>query len=115
MQDHLPAHCACPQIAKAPDGNGGLYRALQGSGTLDAMAAAGVECLDCYCVDNILARVGDPLFLGCCYSRHSEVGARVVAKAYPEEKVGVFAKRSDGRLQVSNFMRLSELVTLLSW
>lgn len=40
-----------------------------------------------YCVDNALARLGDPLFLGYCHSKGAEVGARVVAKAYPEEKV----------------------------
>jgi hypothetical protein len=28
------------------------------------------------------------------------VGARVLAKAYPEEKVGVFATSADGQLQV---------------
>ena len=34
------------------------------SGCLAHMAQAGVECLDVYCVDNILAKLGDPLFLG---------------------------------------------------
>lgn len=29
----------------------------------------GVECVDCYCVDNLLARVGDPLFVGYCHSQ----------------------------------------------
>lgn len=43
--------------------------------------------MDVYCVDNALARLGDPLFLGYCHSKGAEVGARVVAKAYPEEKV----------------------------
>jgi hypothetical protein len=48
---------ACAQIAKAPDGNGGLYRALQSSGTLAKMQGLGLEALDLYCVDNILARL----------------------------------------------------------
>lgn len=61
-------------MAKAPDGNGGLYRALATSGALAAMVSEGIQCLDCYCVDNILARVGDPLFVGCCYSQHAQVG-----------------------------------------
>jgi hypothetical protein len=49
---------------------------------------AGVEALDCYCVDNALARLGDPLFLGYCHAQAAQVGARVVAKAHPDEKVG---------------------------
>ncbi len=69
----MPWRRALPQVAKAPDGNGGLYRALATSGALAAIAAAGIEALDCYCVDNILARLGDPAFLGCCYSRKAQV------------------------------------------
>eukprot|EP00879_Flechtneria_rotunda_P028890 GHRR01031124.1.p1 GENE.GHRR01031124.1~~GHRR01031124.1.p1 ORF type:complete len:203 (+),score=29.36 GHRR01031124.1:110-718(+) len=91
------------QVAKAPDGNGGLYRALQTSGTLDKMQALGLEALDVYCVDNILARVADPEYLGCCYSRGGQLGAKVVAKAFPTERVGVFAQDSRGRLQVSAY------------
>lgn len=88
------------QVAKAPDGNGGLYAALEDSGTLADMAGRGVEALDVLCVDNILARVGDPVFVGACYARGSELGARMLAKAYPEEKVGVFAQDERGRMQV---------------
>ena len=82
------------KMAKAPDGNGGLYLALDRSGCLSDMRKRGVECLDVYCIDNALARVCDPSFIGYCHSQGGpdeiEVGARVVAKAYPEEKVGVF-------------------------
>ncbi|GFR44147.1 hypothetical protein Agub_g5314 [Astrephomene gubernaculifera] len=81
-------------LAKAPDGNGGVYLSLARSGLLQHMSAAGIECLDCYCVDNSLARLGDPRFIGYCHGvAKADVGARVVAKAYPEEKVGVFARR----------------------
>ncbi|PNW81173.1 hypothetical protein CHLRE_07g345300v5 [Chlamydomonas reinhardtii] len=87
------------RLAKAPDGNGGVYLALARSGLLEEMAVAGVEALDCYCVDNALARLGDPRFIGYCHGgagggAGADVGARVVAKAYPEEKVGVFARRA---------------------
>ena len=82
------------RLAKAPDGNGGVYLALARSGLLEEMAVAGVEALDCYCVDNALARLGDPRFIGYCHGgagggAGADVGARVVAKAYPEEKVRV--------------------------
>ncbi|KAF6252139.1 nucleotide-diphospho-sugar transferase [Scenedesmus sp. NREL 46B-D3] len=95
------------KIAKAPDGNGGLYRAvLQSSGALAKMQGSGLEALDVYCVDNILARLADPEYIGCCYSRRSQLGCRVLAKAYPEEKVGVFALDTRGGLQVLEYSEL---------
>eukprot|EP00879_Flechtneria_rotunda_P014409 GHRR01015056.1.p1 GENE.GHRR01015056.1~~GHRR01015056.1.p1 ORF type:complete len:409 (+),score=142.06 GHRR01015056.1:496-1722(+) len=118
QQGFLP--CITPQgkiiletaskVAKAPDGNGGLYRALQTSGTLDKMQALGLEALDVYCVDNILARVADPEYLGCCYSRGGQLGAKVVAKAFPTERVGVFAQDSRGRLQVLEYSELDPAI-----
>ncbi|KAJ9534355.1 hypothetical protein QJQ45_016058, partial [Haematococcus lacustris] len=93
------------QLAKAPDGNGGVFRALKTSGLLDRLQAEGVECLDCYCVDNALARLGDPLFLGYCHSKAAQVGARVVAKASADEKVGVFASR-EGALSVVEYSEM---------
>lgn len=83
---------AALQVARAPDGNGGLYRALQASGALADMRAHGVESVDCVCVDNALARSGDPTFLGACLSRGVDWGARVVSKASATERVGVFAR-----------------------
>jgi UDP-N-acetylglucosamine/UDP-N-acetylgalactosamine diphosphorylase len=62
------------QVAKAPDGNGGLYMSLLQSGTLAHMRGAGVQCLDCYCVDNVLVRPGDPSFLGYCWEQRADAG-----------------------------------------
>ena len=82
------------QVATAPDGNGGVYKALVASGALNHMQQRGIEHLDCYCVDNALARVGDPAFIGACASSRAQLGAKVVAKLSPEERVGVFARCS---------------------
>ena len=37
--------------------------------------AHSVQAVDCYCVDNALAKLGDPTFLGFCVSRGAEVGS----------------------------------------
>lgn len=84
------------QIAKAPDGNGGVYFALENEHALEHMRANKVEFLDCYCVDNCLAKVGDPVFSAYCHKQGADFGARVVSKRAPDEKVGVFAKHGDG-------------------
>ncbi|KAH7618870.1 putative UDP-N-acetylglucosamine diphosphorylase 2 [Nannochloris sp. 'desiccata'] len=84
------------KLALAPDGNGGVYTALRSAKILDDMAEHGIEAVDCYSVDNALVRLGDPVFAGFCKEGGIQCGARVVAKAYAEEKVGVFARRGGG-------------------
>ncbi|KAK4754343.1 hypothetical protein SAY87_002447 [Trapa incisa] len=84
------------KIAKAPDGNGGVYSALRCQKLLEDMAARGVKYIDCYGVDNALVRVADPTFLGYFMEKGVSAAAKVVRKAYPQEKVGVFVRRGKG-------------------
>ncbi|GBG64652.1 hypothetical protein CBR_g45707 [Chara braunii] len=84
------------KIARAPDGNGGLYTALKTSGSLSEMERRGVRYVDGYCVDNALVRVADPVYLGLSIERGAVCASKVVRKAHPEERVGVFAQRGVG-------------------
>lgn len=84
------------RVAKAPDGNGGVYSALKYSRLLEDMATRGIKYVDCYGVDNALVRVADPTFLGYFIDKGVASAAKVVRKAYPQEKVGVFVRRGKG-------------------
>ncbi|GAB2281292.1 UDP-N-acetylglucosamine diphosphorylase 1 [Dionaea muscipula] len=84
------------RVARAPDGNGGVYIALKTSRVLEDMAKRGIKYVDCYGVDNALVRVADPIFLGYFIDKGAAAAAKVVRKAYPQEKVGVFVQQGKG-------------------
>jgi UDP-N-acetylglucosamine pyrophosphorylase len=88
------------QLARAPDGNGGLYRALKNDGILEDMKKRGIDFVQLYCVDNILVRIGDPVFTGYCIQKKAECANKVVAKGFPNESVGITCK-VDGKYQVT--------------
>lgn len=78
----------------APDGNGGIYKALITSGVRADMKARGIEHIHAYCVDNCLVRVADPTFCGFAASKGVDIATKVVRKRNATEPVGLIVLKN---------------------
>jgi UDP-N-acetylglucosamine/UDP-N-acetylgalactosamine diphosphorylase len=95
----------------SPNGHGGTLTALAETGLLDQLDQRGIKYIHYFQVDNPLVRIGDAAFLGQHIADRSEASSKSIAKAYPEEKMGVFAK-INGRCGIIEYSDLpAEFVT----
>jgi len=82
-------------IASNPDGHGGAIKALHASGATADMKNRGVEHLSYWQVDNPHINVLDPVFIGLhagADDSSAEMSSKMLPKAEPKEKVGVFCQ-----------------------
>ncbi|MBC8201937.1 MAG: UDPGP type 1 family protein [Planctomycetes bacterium] len=95
------------EVAMNPDGHGGVVAALQRSGGLEEMATRGIQHLSYVQIDNPLAQVIDPSFIGLHLSDRSsrEASSKCVLKTDPDEKVGVFCT-VNGNVEVVEYSDL---------
>lgn len=94
-------------LALSPDGHGGTLLALRRSGALDKMKQDGTEFVSYFQVDNPLVDVVSPRFAGLLALENAEVGAIVLTKTGPYEKLGNFCI-SSGRTQIIEYSDLPE-------
>ena len=81
------------QCAMAPDGNGGIYPAMEKCGILTDMSKRNIEHIHVFAIDNAMVKPADPYFIGYCISQSADCGNKVLWKHDPHEKVGVIAEK----------------------
>jgi UDP-N-acetylglucosamine/UDP-N-acetylgalactosamine diphosphorylase len=96
------------ELATNPDGHGGSLKALHASGALADMKRRGVEHISYFQVDNPIVRALDPVFIGlhaAAPDSSGEMSSKMIPKAYPEEKLGVFCS-VNGKVEVLEYSDL---------
>jgi len=95
-------------IASSPNGNGGWFNSLlNNKEACQMLKESGVKWLNIFAVDNVLQKVGDPVFIGATLAGGYDVGGKVIRKADPYEKVGVVCKKN-GKPSVIEYVDLTE-------
>ena len=95
------------EFAMSPNGNGGFYSSLINSGLGKQLHEAGIEFINVFAVDNVLQRIADPVFVGATIESGCATGAKVVAKAAPDEKVGSICLE-DGQPSVVEYYEMTD-------
>ena len=95
------------KIATSPNGNGGWFSSMQNAGIVDIIHKENIEWINVFAVDNVLQRIADPCFIGATIDQKCTVGAKVVRKADPDEKVGVMCLE-DGRPSIVEYYEQTE-------
>lgn len=95
------------KLSTSPNGNGGWFISMKNSGLLDLVHSEGIEWFNVFAVDNVLQRIADPCFVGATLQKNCVVGAKVVRKNAPDEKVGVMCLE-DGKPSIVEYYELTE-------
>lgn len=80
-------------LVESPDGNGGLYRAMKENRILQDLDFRGIKHLYMYCVDNVLSKIADPVFIGFAIDHKFDLATKAVRKRTANESVGLIATR----------------------
>jgi len=75
-------------LARAPDGHGGLLKALATSGSLETARQRGIQYFSYGQIDNPLVQIGQPELIGYHILAQSEMTSQVIRKNDPLDRVG---------------------------
>lgn len=94
-------------LSLSPNGNGGVFSALNSSGAIADMDNRGIKWIFMYNVDNAVIKIADPVFVGFAEEKNSPIASKSVAKRNPQEKVGVLCLK-DGRTSVIEYSEMTK-------
>lgn len=95
------------KVSTSPNGNGGWFLSMIRSKVIDDVKKNGIEWFNVFAVDNVLQYICDPVFIGATILNKRDIGAKVVRKNHPDEKVGVVCLE-DGKPSIVEYYELTD-------
>lgn len=96
------------RVATSPNGNGGWFNSLLNNKEAKTMLEHyNVKWLNVFAVDNVLQKIADPVFIGATLDGNFQIGAKVIKKADPYEKVGVMCNKN-GKPSIVEYIDLTD-------
>ena len=96
------------RIATSPNGNGGWYTSLiKNPQAKQMLEDLNIKWINVFNVDNVLQKIADPVFIGATIDGNFEMGAKVIRKNDPYEKLGVMCNKN-GHPSVVEYIDLTE-------
>ena len=103
------------RLATSPNGNGGWFSSLLANqDAKDMLEKYNVKWINVFAVDNVLQKIADPVFIGATLMNNMQIGAKVIKKVDPYEKVGVMCKRN-GKPSIVEYIDLTEDMALATY
>ena len=94
-------------VKQAADGHGGVFESMRRNGIIYDMLSRGVEWTFIGLVDNVLAKLVDPILIGLTIDRKVLASGTSIVKRDPTERVGVYCKR-DGKPGVVEYTEITK-------
>ena len=94
-------------IKDAADGHGGIFEAMNQDGIIKDMKKRGIKWIFIAGVDNVLAKMVDPILTGLAIDKKCLAAGKSVVKSNPKERVGVFCKK-DNKPSVIEYTEITD-------
>ena len=98
------------KIAEASNGNGDIFESLLKNNLISQMKKSGIKWIFISGIDNVLADITDPIFLGLTINNKTEIGSKTIFKKDANSHDWVFC-RKNGKPSMLGYQRITEEIT----
>ena len=98
------------RVHEVSNGNGDIFDSLLKNGLIENMKNRGIKWIFISGIDNILADISDPLFLGLTISNNTQIGSKTIFKKNANSQDWVYCKKNN-KPSMLGYERITEEIT----